>query len=194
MLHQRQAAHHPPYGGDQEGNDHGSGLSQAEAVGEQHHHQTDHKGNHGTDVTEGIALGRDLIHPLLGSDFGKHGVIEHQAGGITHLGNDENHQKSQPAPGKAQGSAADGTQQQTQQEDGLFEALLIRHGTADGTDDGHQQGGDGTGVTPVGQIIGLGHAAGSSQGIKVDGDQGGHQQDEGGVTHIVQDPAPFQGA
>ena len=94
---QRKRAADPPQGGDEEGNDHGASLGQAEDLGHQHQNQADDEGNHGADVAEGIAQGGDLVHPGILGDLRQHGIIEHQAGGVTHPGENEDAQEAEPA-------------------------------------------------------------------------------------------------
>ena len=192
-LQQRQCAAQPPDGNQQEGDSHSRAGGQANFVPQQHQHQAENEGNDGADVAIGVALGGDVVHACIGGDLRQHGVVEHQAGGIAHLGQNIDHQKGQPAPGSAQGGAADNAQQHHGYEQLLFKALLVCQCAADGGDEGHHQCRYGACIAPEGQILAFVQSACACQGIKVNGNQGGYQQDEGGVAHIVENPVSFQG-
>ena len=151
-LQQRLGAYEPPPGGNEEGYDHGRSRADADLVPEQHQKQAKNEGNHGADVAVGVAHGGYRVHPLVGGDLREHGVVEHQAGGIPHLGQNEHDQKRQPSAHAAHGGAAENAQKHTGHENGLFEPPVVGQRAADGADDGHQQRRDGTGVAPIGQI------------------------------------------
>ena len=192
-LQQGQAENDPPCGGDQECHHHGAAHGHAEAVAEQHQHQTDHKRHHGADVAEGITQRGDVVHPLIGGDLGQHGVIEYDAGMEADLCQNEDTQEPQPVGGDAEAGAGDASQKNRQKEDGLLE-LPVGEGAADGSDNGHKDGGDGAGVTPVAEVHILVDTGGTGQRIEVDRDQGGHQQSKGGVADVVEDPVAFKGS
>ena len=86
---------------------HGGALADTEGIGKKHDHQTKNKGDAGADVAIGVAGGRNLVHPLFRGDLREHGVIENDAGREADLRDDEDGQERQPAPGEAQGRAAD---------------------------------------------------------------------------------------
>ena len=151
-LQQRLGAYEPPHGGNEEGNDHGRSRADADLIAEQHQQQTEDEGNHGTDVAVGVAHGGYRVHPLVSGDLREHGVVEHQTGGIPHFGENEHHQKCQPSRSHAHGGAAENAQKHTGHENRLLEAPVVSQRAADGTDDGHQQRGSGTGVAPIGQV------------------------------------------
>ena len=93
--------------------------------------------------------------------------------------------------GHTQATAGDTAQKNGEQEDGLLE-LPVGQRTADGGDDGNQNCGNRACVTPVAQVHILVDAGRTGQRIEVDGDQGGHQQGEGGIADVVEDPVALQ--
>ena len=192
VLQQRQGACQPPQGHQQEGDNHSRACGNADFVPQQHQHQAENEGNYGADVAKGVALGGHIVHALLGGDLRQHGVIEHQTGGIAYLRQHIDDQEGQPAPGRAQGGAAHNAQQHHGQKQLFLKAILVCQRAADGGDKGNHQGGYGTGVAPESQILALIQAACLCQGVEVNGNQSGNQQDKGGVSHIVEDPVPFQ--
>ena len=191
-LQQRLGAYEPPPGGNEEGYDHGRSRADADFAAEQHQKQAKNEGNHGADVAVGVAHGGYRVHPHVGGDLREHGVVEHQAGGISHLGQNEHDQKRQPSAHAAHGGAAENAQKHTGHENGLFEPPMVGQRAADGTDDGHQQRGDGTGIAPVGQIQRLVQPAGSRQSVEINGNQSRNQQNERGIADVIENPAPLQ--
>jgi len=83
----------PPQGRDHKGDDQRSDLGDSDQIITQHQCKAENKRNYRTDVAIGIAHGGDLVHPTGCGDFSEHGIVEHQAGGIANLGNDEDHQE-----------------------------------------------------------------------------------------------------
>ena len=94
--------------------------------------------------------------------------------------------------GGSQGGTAENTQHDTQSEQRLFEAFVVRQGAADGADERNQKGGNGGGDAPVGEVLALRQPGGIGQGVEIDGDDGGDQQNKGGVADVVADPGFFQ--
>ena len=94
--------------------------------------------------------------------------------------------------GGSQGGAAENTQHDAKGEQGLFKALVVRQSAADGTDEGYQKGGNGGGNAPVGEVLALRQPGGVGQGIEIDGDDGGDQQNKGGIADVIANPGFFQ--
>ena len=188
-----QGAAQPPQGDQQEGQDHGCRGGKTQRIAEKNQQQAQDKGNHGADIAKGVAHGGDIVHPVLPGDFRKHGIVEYQAGGVAHLCQYVDNQKGQPASGGTEDGTAQDSYQHGDHKQLLFKAALVRQRAADGADNGNQQGGDGTGIAPEGQVLALVQAAGGGQGIEVNGNQGGYQQDKGRVAHIVENPVSLQG-
>ena len=192
LLGQGNAANQPPNGSNNKGDDQCSHLTDAEYLMAQYHHQAQHKGNHRADVAQGVAQGGDPVHSVVVGNFREHGIVKYIGRGVAHLGNHKDDQEGQPAPGNTQSGAADGTQQHTEQKQGLLKASLVCQRTANRSDNGNQNGGDGASIAPVGQIVGLADVCALGKGIEVNGEQSGNQQNEGRVCHIVENPALFQ--
>ena len=190
-LHQRQGHSHPPESGDAEGDQHGGGHAQTQSVGEQHRHQTGHKGQTGADIAPCVTKGGDVVHPVGLGHVGQHGIVEDQTSRIAHLGDDEQDEEDQPLPGQTQADAAHGANGQKGQKDGLFIALVVGHGAEHRPQKRHQQGGHRGGVAPIGQIIHVGQAGGGGQMVEINGHDSGNQQGKSRVAHIVQDPVLF---
>ena len=188
---QGNGAGNPPQGGNQKGDDHGASRAQAEGVRHQHQNQARNEGNHGADVAEGEAHGGHLVHPLVRGDLRQHGVVEDNAGGVANPGQNEQAQEGQPARGEAQHCAACHACQHGHNKELLFHSAVCQC-AANGAENGYQNGGDGAGVAPVAHVKVVVQPGVFRQGVKENGNQRGHQQNEGGIAHIVENPAFFQ--
>ena len=133
-----------------------------------------------------------MIHAVGLGDIRKHRVVEDQAAGIPHPGNDKDAQEPEPVADKAQPHAAEQAHPQKEQEDGLFISLGVGKGAEHRSQYRHQQGSCRGRIAPVGQILHIGKPGLFRQKVEVDGNDGGNQQGEGRVAHIVEDPAALR--
>ena len=133
-----------------------------------------------------------MIHAVGIGDVREHGIVKDQAAGIAHPGHHEDQKEPEPVGGKAQGDAANQSHAQKQQEDGLFVALSIGEGTEHRPQHCHQQGGSRRRIAPVGQVLHIGEPGLLRQEVEVDGNDGGNEQREGGIAHIIENPAALR--
>ena len=191
-FQQRQGGHEPPHRRQDKRDVQRRHLADANGPRPQHKAETDHEGDAAADVAPRIAPAGHLIHPLRRGHIPEHGVVEHQTARKSHLRNDEDDEEGQPRRRRAHGAASHDAHADAEHEDGLFEASGVRHRAEDRAEDGRDNGHDRAGIAPVGQILHRGQAAALCQCVEENGDKGRHHQHKGRVSHIVQDPVPFQ--
>ena len=175
----------PPGGGDEERNLETPGGH----PGDEEHGDAGDKGDAGTDVPPGVAVGGHHIHPLVGGDVGEHGIIKDVAGGIPQPGRHKDPEEPEPVGGAGQAHRPQEAQGQGAEEEPPFHPLVVRHRPQDGGKHRQDQDG-GRGDQPPQPRGGGGvHSRFLHQLGEKQGDGGGDQHGESGIGHVVKDPA-----
>ena len=189
---QGQGAAQPPGRIQQKGGQHGGVEGEPHRLVPQHDGQADHEGDAAAGVAESVPHRRDLVHPLGGGDVGEHRVIKDQTGAVADLGDDETAQKPHPGLEQAHHRAAGDAHRHAQHKELLFHAGQVGHRAQGGPQHGHHHRHKGRRIPPEGQVFGVAQARRPGQPVEIDGQDGGDQQSERRVAHVVQDPALFQ--
>src|SRR5699024_3148768 len=87
-----------------------------------HNTKTGNERNTASDISPGISVGRDGIHPVRLCHIGKHGVIEYQAGRISGLREYKNSQEPYP---RGQESQQDTSEYSDSHRNGKYNLLKI---------------------------------------------------------------------
>ena len=180
---------HPPDGGDDEGDEHGGLHRHAQLVGVEHHEQAHDEGDAAAHVAPGKACARDLVHALVGGRVHQQRVVEHERRVEHDGGDDVDHQERQPVAGEAHGDGGDGAGAHGADDELLAHALHVGDRAQDGHEQGDDERGDGLGEAPGAHGHVLDGRVLGGEVVEVDGDDARGQQDEGGVAHVVHDPA-----
>ena len=123
-FQQRNGQAKPPNGGHQEGKLGGRLGSQSKGSGE-NQDDADNKGDAAPNIPPGESMGGNHIHFFIRSHVRQHGIVKNIAGGIPHPGNDKQHQKRNPLPGKGHGQKPCDSQKQGGQKHLFLHALII---------------------------------------------------------------------
>ena len=121
----------------------------------------------------------------------EHGVVKDEGYIISYLCYDECDEKALPGfeEGKEEGcedGEDDGGEETFSASDGA-----VCESSEKGTGYGGDEGRGGHGHTPVGKVFGAGNAASFCKALKINGEDGGNQQNKSGIAHIVEHPVPF---
>ena len=157
-------------------------------------HQGNHKGQAGTQVPPGIAVGGDGVHAGRGGDVVEHGVVKGEGAGVGHLHQEEKGQKQQPPRGKPVQNASPHPQKHAGAEEDGLTAPAVGQGTAHRPQQGHHHRHQGHPQGPhPGGIPGaqLPRPLPHGQRFEPDGDQGAGEHGEGGIAHVIEDPGKF---
>ncbi len=133
ILQKRNGAAKPPKGGNDKGNGQSGHLGDADFIGTEYKNETDDKRNTAADITPRIAFGGNIIHALRGGDIVNHGIVKDKAGGISHLGDDEQNQEQQPIAGKAKNYTADDTDHERNNKNRFFKSFCVCDRAQNGT-------------------------------------------------------------
>ena len=187
-FHQGQGKGEPPNSVYEKGDRHAHGILYK--VTEKHHDEGNQEGNTAADVPPGIAVGRDLVQPFFRGDVGQHRIVKHQRGGKPHFGDAVDEQEGNPEHGHGEETAADDSQQGESEKQRAF-AAEIRVSAENWRDDGGDDGHDRRRVAPVRRRKRGTDAGFVGERTEIDGQNGGRQQDEGGITYIIENPPQF---
>lgn len=192
MFKERKAHKEPPCRIDDEGKGHGGLHGKPQAFVHQYQGQGQEEGNAASNISPGITVRGDAVQSFRSRHIHQHGIIKDQACAVSYLGDDEYHQKGEPGRWKGEDRTCRHAQDHAEGEQRFFEILCVSQRTQGGAKDGDQDCGDAGGISPVGQVIHLRDPGAAGQGVEIDGEDGGNQQDEGGIAHIVENPVFFQ--
>ena len=143
----------PPDGGDHEGDRQGLRLRHAQFSRENEEHEADDEGHDAPDVAPGVALGGDLVEPVLGRHVSQHGIVKNQAPGKSSLCYDKYDQKQQPLFGKPQCQTTDCSNHQSCRKNGLFKTFCICQCAKNRSHDSHNNCCHRCRIAPVCKII-----------------------------------------
>ena len=193
VFDQRDGDEEPPHTGDGEtdetGKESGNDFQHVrpENVGD----ERDKERDAGSDITPGIAVGRDLVHPIFGGHVVQHRVVEGERCLIEDLRQDIDDDEQHPVGGEAVDDTADHAERDRGRKEDLLGILVIRDGAEDRAhqrdDDRHDSDGDGVirGCLVAGDLSGI---RADGERLEPDGDQGAGQHRKGGIADVVQDP------
>ena len=138
----------PPHRRDNEGNLHTQRRADAKARAAQHHRQASDKRNARADVAPRVAMGRNLVIPILGGGIHQERVVEHH-GAVQHDGGYYvHHQKWQRMFRDAQRRAGNRARTRETHQELLLVARQIGQATQDGHQQSKHQGGNGFRIAP----------------------------------------------
>ena len=179
-----------PCGDDDQRDRHRRAHGDAEGVAAEDQDQADDERDAAPDVTPGVAHGGDGVHAVGRGDVHQHGVVEHQAQGVPQPRYHEDDQEHQPLVHEPEGGASYDAYRQHAGEHPDLHALPVGDRAKERAHQGHEDGGDGCGVSPVGEVV---HGAQvlPRDGVEVDRYDGGQHQRERGVAHVVENPGPL---
>ena len=187
---QRDCERGPPQGGDDEtGACTGRGApAECRRTGENQRDASDERDG-GADISPSIAVRGDLVHAVVGGGVDEHGIVEGERTVEPDGGKHAYREERNPAQRQCHRAAGEdaGAEEADEESD-----LHARH-VGDGAQNRHKQRDDegcyGLHVPPSGHDVGF--AGGFEQGVRVDGDDGGGQQNECGIADIVEHPLLF---